>query len=58
MTEEEQKNVLTKFHEEYMELCDKHKCSISATPQWISRDDGTFSMVLKMMVKKDEVEGG
>ena len=46
--DEEQK----KFVDEYNELCKKYGLQVSATPVFIRRDDGTWSLVLQYTVEK------
>lgn len=38
------------FAEEYKKLCEKTGFNIVVAPNWIARDDGTFSMQLQYTV--------
>ncbi len=38
------------FAKKYQELCDELGYRIIVSPTWISRDDGTFSLVLQYTV--------
>lgn len=40
------------FVEEYNALCKKHGLQIVALPQYVRRDDNTFSLVVNMSVAK------
>lgn len=40
------------FAEKYRKLCDEMGYRIVATPVWIARDDGTFSMQVQVSVGK------
>jgi hypothetical protein len=49
-----------KFFEEYNELCARHGLTITATPAFVQRDDGTYSVVVKtgfMELPKEESDG-
>ncbi len=38
------------FAKAYQELCDKHGYRIVVSPQYIARDDGSFSTILQYQV--------
>ena len=46
---EEEKNKA--FIEKYNALCEEYKVRLNATPQFLMRDDGTFSVVVKMFLE-------
>lgn len=41
-----------KFLEDYQRLCQEQGFEIVASPQWIKRDDNSYSMVIKMTLSK------
>ena len=53
-------NPQSSFIEEYQALCVKHGMRINVTPSFVSRDDGTWSVVLQTgvgeMPKQDRIE--
>ena len=55
-TEDKKTYTEEEFVKLYKELCDKTEFRIIAIPQWISRDDGSFSTVLKYTVGKINIE--
>lgn len=40
------------FQEKYQQLCEEYKMALNVSPVWVKRDDGSFSMVLKVSVDK------
>ena len=40
------------FVEEYQKLCEKYGLILAAKPEWILRDDNTYSFVLKTYIDK------
>lgn len=48
----EAKPTAQEFAQAYQELCEKMGYRIVASPVWIARDDGTFSMQIQMTVGK------
>ena len=44
-------NKQEEFINEYNELCIKHGMELTAVPQWILRDDGTYSMRIQFAIK-------
>jgi hypothetical protein len=51
MENNEQIEKQKEFAEEYKKLCAKHGMELTAVPQWMLRDDGTYSMRIQFAVK-------
>ena len=49
----DEKEIFTpeEFAKAYQELCEKMKHRIAVVPQYVPRDDGSFSTVLQMSVQ-------
>ena len=47
-----ERELMQEFLEKYQALCDEYNLRLVITPAWISRDDGTFSLVLQTSVGK------
>lgn len=50
MVEPIKENKAEIFAKEYQDLCEKHGMRIVVSPQYIARDDGSFSTVLQYTV--------
>lgn len=43
-----------KFMEEYDKLCEKHGYRVAASPQWLYRDDNTYSMQVRLVLARTD----
>lgn len=48
----EPKDPTKEFLDEYNALCEKHKLQISVSPAFKQRDDGTFSVVVQVGLRR------
>jgi len=51
MENKEQIEKQKEFAEEYNKLCIKHGMELVAVPQWVLRDDGTYSMRTPLRIR-------
>lgn len=49
LTEEEKAQI---FYNKYLELCQEYGFNLATLPSFVSRDDGTFSIVLNTKVNR------
>lgn len=43
-------DVSKQFLEDYKQIVDKHGLQLAATPKFMQRDDGTFSVVIELVL--------